>query len=443
VSSLSGTRSNDFYAGSGDYEDDSLSESSESLKSALIREHPEQKSDEDDMSKADTVEEIAIDRNILTHSTSMPYARPPVERSLSAHSAQSIQSAHGVNVNRYLGQEILKEVSKVYKQPLPEELAFVLKHSISIPYSTNSDEDIGTILREYETLCHQTLPADLVLALREASVNLRTPANSTRSRRSRLTRQQSGSFRSTSRSSGMPSILETDDGSPGGPQNQDAEIVPLEITTDSPLIKPRRRYSRDDSADPGVVPGFEAKAGFESLSLESSKDSFSSTGSDNQSLSIDSITSDGSGRLKPMTSPRQIFNESEATQLVSNTNKSHVLQKPDIRMNLGTIASCSVSGDASVIELTDLDSSDHTTRSSNLSALHSSETVSSLGTGGHSREIQASFSGSTANVSIVSQSSSIPTRRLPIGIDVSLPVEGLESDDLNAIFAAAARLMSE
>jgi hypothetical protein len=173
----------------------------------------------------------------------------------------------------------------------------------------------------------------------------------------------------------------------------------------------------------------------------SSKDSVSTSGSDNQSISIESLIlrSDESDNLKPIESPRQAFNESEATRLVSNTNKSPALQKAGLKhtFDLGTVTSNSISGESS-----DLDSSDHTTRSSKLAAQHS-DSVSSLGTGGHSRnEIQTSFSGSTGDVSGVSQASSIPTRRLPIGVDVSPPVEGLETDDLNAIFAAAAKRMS-
>ena len=241
----------------------------------------------------------------------------------------------------------------------------------------------------------------------------------------------------------MPSILETDDVSPAGPKPFKAEVIPHEITTDSPSKKMNRRPSRDDDADPGVFPGFEATAGLDSMGLISSRDSISSSGSgDNHSISLESLTlrSDGSDNMKPLESPRQAFNESEATRLVSNTNKSPALQKAELKQkfDLGTVTSNSISGESS-----DLDSSDHTTRSSNLVAQHS-DSVSSLGTGGHSRnEIQTSFSGSTGNASGVSQASSIPTRRLPIGVDVSPPVEGLETDDLNAIFAAAARRMSK
>ena len=143
ASSFSGVASKDSYDGSVDYDDDSLSESSESLKSAPTNGRSKYKPDDDEMSNADTIEESPLDRNILTQSLSMPPVRPPVERSLSTHSAHS---AHGVTVNRSLGHNILKEVSKVYKQTLPEELVFVLKHSLSIPYSTNSDEDIRIIL---------------------------------------------------------------------------------------------------------------------------------------------------------------------------------------------------------------------------------------------------------------------------------------------------------
>jgi hypothetical protein len=121
-------------------------------------------------------------------------------------------SAPTVATIKLLGPSILLGVGKIYPKKIPLELSYVLTRSTALPNAMNTDEEIDTILVECEEITGKRLPADLVVALREASVTTRSPNSSTRSRRSRLSRQASGSFRSSSRSSGMPSIQESANG---------------------------------------------------------------------------------------------------------------------------------------------------------------------------------------------------------------------------------------
>jgi hypothetical protein len=123
--------------------------------------------------------------------------------SVAQHSAPTVAAI------KNLGPSLLLGVRKIYPKKVPLELTYVLTRSTALPNAMNTDQELDIILVECEEMTGKRLPADLVVALREASVAIRTLNNSTRSRRSRLARQASGSCRSTSRSSGMPSIQES------------------------------------------------------------------------------------------------------------------------------------------------------------------------------------------------------------------------------------------
>ncbi|KAG7369299.1 hypothetical protein IV203_032042 [Nitzschia inconspicua] len=370
----------------------------------------------------------------------VPSGRRRMERS---HSVQSIQSTHSVTVNKNFGPELLRELEKKYTGPIPTELMQVLTHSVTIPFSMNSDEDLSIIFHEYDEICHKTLPADLVLVLREASVSLRNASNSSRSRR-RLIRQSSGSFRSTSRSSGMPSISETEDTIPATRKISQPEIILADIKTDHPARSFRTgnsAVSRTDSADPGLShfePGFDT-TGFGGIDRSSH-----STNSD-ESMSLESVQHNIvlQKREPKITSPSTLFNESEATQLASNLLVQR--RAVDLQIDLGTVHSSTPSMDSTIEEFAELDGSGHTGIKLSSHVLDKSDSVSTLGTDGQSFSDQGggmTISDSTANISSVSRTSTLPSRRLPIGLDWSPPLNGVESDDLGVIFAAAAQRMS-
>jgi hypothetical protein len=390
-------------------------------------------------------------------STTKPVTRSPIERT---HSTHSIQSTHSVTVNRTLGPDILKELQKKYTGDMPDELILVLKNSILIPYSMNSDEDLSIILRECESLSQRSLPADLVLAVREASVSVRNPSTSSRSRRGRLIKQHSGSFRSTSRSSGMPSISETGDVGANDDTINMPNAFPGEVKTVTPKrspFKPARTISRKDSADPGTpMPSLESQVVFGSIdtmnrSGHSTNSGHSFASESDESISLKSLHDDAlPERLPDQVSPGTQFNQSEATQLASNTGEGRRLGR-DLQMDMGTIHSLSTSM-ASTIDDRDNDydseHSDHTTKSSNRS-LQPSTSASSTGyqigmSSAHSsRQTNDNRERShSTNISNVSPTSTLASKRLPMGVDVSPPVEGVESDDLATIFAVAARRMS-
>ncbi|KAL3922514.1 MAG: hypothetical protein SGILL_002160, partial [Bacillariaceae sp.] len=393
-------------------------------------------------------------------STTKPATRPPIERT---HSTHSIQSAHSVTVNRTLGPDILKELQKKYAGDLPDELVFVLKNSILIPYSMNSDEDLSIILRECGSLSQTNLAADLVLAVREASVSVRNQSTSSRSRRGRLTKQHSGSFRSTSRSSGMPSISETGYGGTNPDNDNTANSPPAEIKTSTSInspFKPARTISRRDSADPGIpMPSLESQVVFGSIdsmnrSGHSARSAHSFVSESDESISLKSLHDESnSARLPDQVSPGTRFNQSDNTQLVSNTGREARRLGRDLQMEMGTIHSLSTSM-ASTIEDQDNDfdsvHSDHTTKSSNRS-LQPSTSASSMGyqlgmSSCHSSRQTDGGKGershSTSNISAVSRTSTLASKRLPLGVNVAPPVAGVESDDLAEIFAVAARRMS-
>jgi hypothetical protein len=395
-----------------------------------------------DLARKDSRSSTSEESAKSSPSTSATPPRPP-DRSHSAQSTHSQSSQHSVTVNRNLGPNILKELQKVYHEEIPQELVFVLKHSVTIPYSMNSDEDLSIIIRECESLCGMTLHADMILAVREASVNLRAPSGSVRSRRSRLIRQGSGSFRSTSRSSGMPSIKESDDNNIGASDQSQPVFVPGEISTGPARRRGSRiprHVRRTDSVDPGLpVPGLE-KAGFESFDARSAG-SASDEGSIDQSISLDSIQLAVGGKSPPVASPRQFLNESESTQLVSNLPRPNGRLASNLQLELDTIH-------GSIDEYSEPwgDESEQNLDISNSKSFDMVETydsASSLGTGGvSSYSLGTNEDGecsSTPAVSIVSKASTLPTKRLPRGVDTTPPVEGVESDDLNAIFKAAAK----
>jgi hypothetical protein len=115
---------------------------------------------------------------------------------------------HKVPPSKNIGQGLLVGVQKTYKEKFPLELSYVLTRSSALQSAMNTDEEIQIIMSECEEMSGKRLPADLLLALREASVANRGSDNSSRSKRSRMIRQSSASFRSSSRSSEMPSIQE-------------------------------------------------------------------------------------------------------------------------------------------------------------------------------------------------------------------------------------------
>jgi hypothetical protein len=378
----------------------------------------------------------STDQRSAPISVVMPSNHPTIERS---HSAQSIHSTQSVTVNKNLGPDILKELKKKYSGPIPEGLVLVLTQSVAIPYSMNSDEDLSIIFQEYESVCHKALPADLVLVLREASVSLRNSSHSSRSRRSRLIRQSSGSFRSTSRSSGMPSISETGTDVLVTRKFSQPEIVPGEIKTDHPartmpVLHPT--MSRRDSSDPGLpncVPGFD-KSGFGGIDRSShSVDS-------EESMSLESVQHNPVLQYHEPTntSPGALFNASEATQLVSNVQMQ--VRAGDLELDLGTVHSCTASMDSTIAEFAEMDVNDHMAKTLDR-VYDKSDSISTLGTGANSHDGHGAISDSTANNNSVSRTSTLPSRRLPIGVDVSPPLEGVESDDLGVIFAAAAKRM--
>lgn len=395
-------------------------------------------------------------------------SRPTPERTLSSHSIlssnsmQSNQSGHSVTVNRNLGPNILKGLKKVYPLEIPSELMFVLKHSVALPYSMNSDEDLSLVLRECESLSGNRLAADLVLALREASATLRTPSNSLRSRRTRLIRQGSGSFRSTSRSSGMPSIMEAEDGkSPPGTKKRMQEYVlgeGMPIPTHTSL----RPAIRTDSADPGIPSSdFEEKAGFGGSSSTGIGDAMD----DDRSLCLLSVEGSRRERLKPEASTIQRlgFNDSTATQLTSN-KLIHPPSSPlRTDLELRTIASsgstltCAL--DALNADSDHSNKSDSTLQSSNKSqhrslsadsdhstasdftltstnkSQHRSDSISSLGMAGQSECRDSGLRFNTGEQHTFSRSASLG------GADN--PLFDLGTDDLATIFKIAARRMSQ
>lgn len=171
-----------------------------------------------------------------------------------------------------------------------------------------------------------------------------------------------------------------------------------------------------------------------------------------ESISLKSLHDDvASEPLTNQSSPRTKFNQSEATQLASNTVQVASRLGRDLQMDMGTLHSFSPSMDSTIEDLDDEYDSDHTTKSSNRS-LQPSISVSSIGFQlGMSSEHTISTRGeekkersnSTSNISTVSRTSTLASKRLPIGVDASPPVDGVESDDLTEIFAVAARRMSK
>jgi hypothetical protein len=421
-----------------------------------------------------------------THPPPLPPPPPPPIGTPSSTPGTSSK----VPVNTKLGINLMREVKKVYKK-IPAELSHVLTRSSSLPYAMNTDEEIHIFIDECEEMSGKRLPADLVLALREASVTLRTPSNSTRSRRSRLTRQSSGSFRSTSRSSGMPSILEGTTGT-GMESTEDSKgvvnvrvdrapvflgpiSIPTEITTDESKAQPKLKSQR--SIDQGVQIPVHSMIGPRSKSMLSSEsmtmEYSASTGFGSSEHSLDILALQGPGAQKghhssmisPNTNnssgfantfewsagslraapPSPGFNNSTATELLSNRKMSSTgwVGPPPAASDVEPAEEVNMHMDLSVLaQSASLDStftrsmSDHTDRSAESSSTEvTGNTTLSTRTG-------RSTIGTLDNMSAVSEASSLPSRTLPIGVNPTPPLPGVETDDLSIILKEAAKRMT-
>ena len=305
------------------------------------------------------------------------------------------------------------------------------------------------------------LPADLVLALREASVNLRAPSITSKSKRSKFKKQGSDSLRSASRSSGMPSIQEMDKEEPKFefdrvPSSFGALNIPSEIAaeerstmdvstlmdsqhTDGVSIKPSkiRAKPRDSTRNSTTTEPLNASQvdrmessvsvsrhsiGMEMLfNFSPRTQTTSKTGIHANMLSQSGLSAQSQSHLSPN------FNASTATMLISNTkdllNASHKVLRPPIES---------------------IDDIDEMTEGDYVSPLRVSSFVSQSGslisTGSStSTEITANYSTTVTPADEVSRASTLPSRRLPIGVNPTPPLEGVESDDLSAIFREAAK----
>ena len=378
-----------------------------------------------------TVDDEAELLNILDQDSDI--VQPPPPPPPSTGTPTSTISTPSVPVNPNPGRNLMREVKKLYKQKIPHELTYVLSKSTALPSAMNTDEEMRIIRKECDAMSGRRLPADLLLSLREASVTLRTPANSKRSRRSNLIRQGSGSFRSTSRSSSMPSIRERS-GDAGEDQN-DEEIlavdripgsfrkqqVPTEIKASSPSTKSGSQVASNGSEGFSIS----TKSLLSYATVSSARDECSigvdelrgSRSSPPGSSHASSPHLSGSNPRMTPTSPG--FNNSTATQLMSNqTGKKKWIP---------SLIAPAFSTDSS------LNTSDHTEKSSNISVRQSRSNTSESGT---------EFTISTAdNMSYVSNTSTLPSRKLPIGVNPTHPLDGTESDDLSAIFKEAAKRM--
>lgn len=308
------------------------------------------------------------------------------------------------------------------------------------------------------------LPADLVLALREASVAVRAPPplSKSKSRRQKLMKQSSaGSFRSIrSRSSGMPSIQEwTASTGIDTPQEKDKKeepmfevdrvpssfgglTIPAEIAaeeqsnmdvstlkdsqhTDGTSVKPARPSKRNETHDFSPVdPSMENK-GKSFVSTNSTPDNheysersiamealFASKGSlisSNGQLSLNqsaSRLSNSNAQLSPG------FNASAATMLISNKDELLAAARTWVPLP-GTVAEGEETGSV------------HSTASST------------------STEVTANNSRTLSAMDDVSRASTLTSRKLPIGVNPSPPLPGVETDDLSAIFKEAAKRFSQ
>lgn len=164
-------------------------------------------SDDDEEALDDDEDDDEDDQDppILIVADTLPAPTPPP----SAASPLAPDSLIGGSVCQ-IGRYLSRGVKLIYNKKLPKELKYVLANSTGLQAAMNTDEELDIIQQEFESACGSCLPADLLLALREASVTLRTPSSSKRTRKSLVTRSSS-TVRTVSRSSGMPSIQEKSD----------------------------------------------------------------------------------------------------------------------------------------------------------------------------------------------------------------------------------------
>jgi hypothetical protein len=371
--------------------------------------------------------------------------------------------------NKNVGPNLLREARKVYPKKLPFELSYVLSRSTALQYAMNTDEEIDIILKECEEMTGKRLPADLVLSLREASVTLRTPSNSLRSRRS--ARQSTGSFRSTSRSSGMPSIQEwtMTSSEADSPEKQvevtreatprNAKSIPVEITTKEKSSNEAARISTSlhvrgplqDLASPEIrIESMESErsSAEDSIHFEALRDpderpimtSYNASGSMGSLPALSSHSQLGNSRQGHESA---LFNSSMATQM--HSNQAPPESAPDSAMfnnsmatqmhSNGSKAPAWTPDSIEVMRAASMDSSLNTSETSEFWPRRNS-TGSSTSTEVTMNTIQ---SGTTSISYDASAASTLNSRKLPIGVIPTSPLPGIESDDLSFIFKEAAK----
>ena len=411
-----------------------------------------------------------------------PPPPPPVENVCSTSGNPSTVS--GKPVNKNLGKSLLKEVKQVYDRKIPLELAYVLSRSQALSNAMNTDEEIQIILEECEDMSGKRLPADLVLALREASVIARAPPTTSKSRRSKFNRQGSGSLRSTSRSSGMPSIQEWAASTIDGPSSEKADpkfevdrvpssfgplSIPAEIAaeersnmdistlkdsqhTDGTSIKPAKPRKHNEAHDVAPldpsshdetirknsrnsidsVPEYEFSdhsIGLDAI-FNSSLKTFAKPKSANGSTSAFSASgSINQTSVSPGKSPG--FNASTATLIVSNTQDFQGLKSRIRPPPFEAIQDNEDATDNNEEEISPLRSSSFVSRDSIVSTGSSTST-----------EITNNNTNTVSGMDEVSRASTLPSRRLPLGVNPTPPLDGVETDDLSAIFKEAAKRFS-
>jgi len=406
---------------------------------------------------------------------------PPLLDDLESSTSGSLSSesrtlGNGSNASsgNHIGKSLLRSVKKIYERKIPKELAFVLTMSRALLLAKNTDEEIQIILAETEYMSGKRLPADLVLALREASVEIRASSSSTL-RRTMLNRNTSGSI--PSRSSGMPSIQEWEASTVSNikafeeynpadiqvdrvPSSFGALSIPNEIAAEERSSMDVSTLKDSEDTDGTVATSFavrSAKAnmgGGRGVSKNSSDSAVRSSeehkvsgqfGHRHQQEVNPEASADGKdSALDTRHSPVAIetsnavstfesepwnlqstssFNSSAAVMLPSDTTPVAPRKKTqggqnDDKMNQNKEHSSSL---LSVFA--------ESPRSSESS---SSTEVTRNNSGGISMEA----------VSNVSRASSLTTSKLPRGIHTVLPLEGVETDDLSAIFKEAAKRFS-
>ena len=411
---------------------------------------------------------------------------PPLLDGLESLTSGSLTSGSlsSASSRNRLGRSLLKSVKEIYKRTIPKELSTVLTRSHALPSAKNTDEEIQIILAECEDLSGKRLPADLVLALREASVKLRAPPSTLR--RSKLNRQVSAS---QSRSSGMPSIQEWE----------------ASTATD---IKAFLDYKASDfqvdrvpsSFGPLSIPKEIAAEERSSMDVSSLKDSDRTDGTSMKStaarLSIHATTA----RAEAMRE-RGSKDESDSSERKSNdkvTTYSHTSQRLSVDANVSSVvrndSTSSVqrnrngsSTDFSISEsikqwknhiasnvntdsvalivskttgsgayssriktegptVDGMQNADKLSESKEHSSHPLSVSTSSVESTGSSTSTEVTRNNSplvsTSEFTNVSRASSLTTCKLPIGVHAVPPLEGVETDDLSAIFKEAAKRFS-